>query len=370
MKTIVVSAVNLNRGGTLTILRECLAHLSRLAQTEHYRVVALVYQKEPVYYPGIEYMELQWPKKSWINRLWCEYVTMKKISEELAPVFLWVSLHDTTPTVAAQRRVVYCHNSFPFYRWRLQELFFAPKVVLFALFSKYAYRTNIGKNNYLVVQQQWFRQALTALFGLDEKKIIVAPPSVTPTEVNAPISRSKKDGTYRFFYAAAADSHKNFECICRAARILEKTIGKGKFEVCLTLKGHENVYARWLYLLWGRKVSSLRWVGYLDKESLYNRYAECDCLIFPSKVETWGLPITEFAAFNKPMLLADLPYAHETAAGCEKVHFFNPESCWMLATAMKQLIEGHAGLLKEADAVVPPPPVANSWEELFNKLLE
>lgn len=45
MKTIVVSAVNIRKGGTLTILRNCLEYLSKLAQTGNYRVVALVHKK-------------------------------------------------------------------------------------------------------------------------------------------------------------------------------------------------------------------------------------------------------------------------------------------------------------------------------------
>ena len=45
-KTIVVSAVSLRKGGTLTILRNCLEYLSTLAQTGECRIVALVHKKE------------------------------------------------------------------------------------------------------------------------------------------------------------------------------------------------------------------------------------------------------------------------------------------------------------------------------------
>lgn len=369
METIVVSAVNINRGGTLTILRECLGYLSQLIGTNHYRVVALVYKKELAYYPGIEYIELQWPKKNWVNRLWCEYVTMRTYSIELAPVYLWISLHDTTPTVKAEKRVVYCHNAFPFYKWKLQELFFAPKVVLFALFSKYIYRKNIYKNTYIVVQQQWLKKELVSMFNLREQKVIVASPSVSSAEMKRPINTCRIDTKYRFFFAAAPDSHKNFECICRAAKILERVMGSGWFEVCLTVRGNENMYARWLYSVWGKKITSLRFVGYLDKERLCKKYEECDCLIFPSKVETWGLPITEFSIFNKPMLLADLAYAHETAVGCEKISFFDPESDLLLAIQMKRLIEGDVSFLKKVDAKALSDPTADSWEELFKILL-
>mgnify|MGYP002627967192 CR=1 FL=1 len=52
--------------------------------------------------------------KSWGRRLWCEYMTMYKISKSLSPVYLWFSLHDTTPRVIAERQAVYCQTSFPF----------------------------------------------------------------------------------------------------------------------------------------------------------------------------------------------------------------------------------------------------------------
>jgi glycosyltransferase involved in cell wall biosynthesis len=366
MKTIVVSAVNLNIGGTLTILRECLSYLSGLSESGEYRVIALVYKKELAFYPNIEYIEMQWPKKAWVNRLWCEYVTMNKISKQLSPVFLWFSLHDTTPSVQAERRVVYCHNSFPFYKWKLNELFFAPKVVLFALFSKYAYQKNIHQNKYIVVQQLWFKEQMVRLFKLDRKKVIIAPPSFTGRELNQESTSITTNHKYTFFFAAAPDSHKNFECICRAAQCLEKERNRSDFRVCITMNGTENAYARWIDHKWGKKIKALEFIGYLDKESLYRYYGLCNCFIFPSKIETWGLPVTEFGAFSKPMLLADLPYAHETAAGLSQVAFFNPDLPEQLAVMMEKMLLGDSGFLSKIESRMLPSPVVYSWKELFD----
>jgi glycosyltransferase involved in cell wall biosynthesis len=367
-KTIVVSAVNLKVGGTPTILRDCLAYLSTLAASGEYRVVALVYQKELALYPHIEYIEMQWPKKRWVNRLWCEYVSMKKISRQLAPVFLWLSLHDTTPSVVAERRAVYCHNSFPFYRWSFRELFFSPKIVLFALFSKYAYKVNIHKNQAVIVQQQWFKDEFIRMFGLNKETIIISPPS--PPKGDTPVvSNTEPFERYSFFFPAAPDSHKNYQCICQAAQWLEKELPDAKFDVYMTIKGDENKYVRWLYSKWG-KTASLNWIGYLNKEALYTYYNRSQCLLFPSKVETWGLPITEFATFHKPMLLADLPYAHETGGGAEQVAFFDPEDPRALANQMKQLITGDSSLLHPVERPRLTPPVADSWADLFTVLLK
>lgn len=376
MKTIVVSAVNLNAGGTLTILRDCLSYLSELANQGEHRVIALVHAKELALYPHIEYVEMRWAKRSWVGRLWCEYVTMNKISKELSPVYLWLSLHDTTPNVKAEKRAVYCHNSFSFYKWRAREWMFTPKIVMFALFTKWIYRINIYNNDHVVVQQEWFKRAFINWFKLKESSIIVAPPSKGTPLVrssylsNTRIGKEESDKSpFVFCYAGTANSHKNFECLCRAAVILRERLGDGQFEVHITVKGDENGYGRWLYRNWG-ECKEIQFRGFLTREELYDLYERTDCLVFPSKVETWGLPISEFSTYQKPMLLADLPYAHETASGCSNVSFFNPEDFAQLADKMYELIIGNHSILGVAPKINITSPVVYSWHELFEKLLK
>ena len=366
-KTIVISAVNLRKGGTLTILRDCLQYLSQLVQESDYRVVALVHKRELCDYDGIEYIEMPDIIKGWSKRLWCEYVTMHKISEELPPVYLWLSLHDTSPRVKADRQAVYCQTSFPFYKWNLRDFRMDFKIPLFAMFTKYAYKVNIRSNRYLIVQQNWLREGFSRMFGLDKGKYIVAPPQrkqadVTPEEI-------RKD-RFTFFYASTPDCHKNFEALCEAARLLEQEVGEAVFKVVLTLSGKENRYSCWLYERWCN-VRSIEFAGFMSRERLYGYYKFADCFVFPSKVETWGLPITEFieASGDKPMLLADLPYAHETAAGASQVCFFNPSDPKELKERMKELIQDKCVALASVPKLEIEEPKAESWKELFEILL-
>ena len=87
------------------------------------------------------------------------------------------------------------------------------------------------------------------------------------------------------------------------------------------------------------------------------------------RVETWGLPISEFAVFGKPMLLADLPYAYETAAGCSNVAFFNPSDPQILKEQMKWLIQKDTSFLTTVPKTAILEPVAYTWDELFERLL-
>lgn len=366
-KTIVVSAVNLRKGGTLTILRDCLQYLSQLIKGGDYRVVALVHKRELCDCEGIEYLGMPEVINGWGKRLWCEYVTMNKISKELAPVYLWLSLHDTSPRVMAERQAVYCQTSFPFYKWSIRDFKMDYKIPLFAMFTKYAYRINIRSNRYLIVQQDWLREGFSKMFGIHRSRFIVAPPQRKIVEV---IPDSMSEDRYTFFYASTPDCHKNFETLCEAARLLEAEIGEDKFKVVLTVKGDENKYSRWLHGKW-RDVQSIDFAGFMTKERLFGYYKASDCLVFPSKVETWGLPITEYmeASEDKPMLLSDLPYAHETASGASRVCFFNPTDSKELKTRMRELIEGNHTSLASVPKLNIEEPKADSWKELFEMLL-
>lgn len=243
-KTIVISAVNLRKGGTLTILRSCLSYLSTLAAGGDYRIVALVHLRNLADFPHIEYIEIPWAIEGWGKRLWCEYVTMNSISKELGGIDLWLSLHDTTPRVKARRQAVYCQTSFPFYKWKWRDLRFDYKVPLFAMFTRYAYRINIHRKRYLIVQQEWLRKSFSQMFSLPYERFIVAPPERKAISEQPTVQRSN---VYTFFYASTADCHKNFETLCRATEMLEAEVGNGQFQVILTLSGTENKYAQWLY---------------------------------------------------------------------------------------------------------------------------
>ena len=239
MRTIVISAY-IRKGGTLTVLRDCLRYLSGRPEL---RVTALVHKRELCDFPGIDYIEIPWSIDGWGKRLKCEYVTMKGISEKLQPVDLWLSLHDTTPNVVAKRQAVYCQTSFPFLKVRLRDFRMDKKIPLFALFTKYVYKKKIHRNGYLIVQQNWLREGLSKMLRVDRKKFIVAPPKFMNPAFE---DTSGGESAPMFLYPATPDCHKNFEVLCAAAERLEKKIGAGVFKVVLTIDGTENKYAAWL----------------------------------------------------------------------------------------------------------------------------
>ncbi|RYZ97701.1 MAG: glycosyltransferase, partial [Sphingobacteriaceae bacterium] len=98
-------------------------------------------------------------------------------------------------------------------------------------------------------------------------------------------------------------------------------------------------------------------------------YKQVDCLVFPSKLETWGLPISEFKAFNKPVLVADMLYANETVGNYDKVNFFPADDHKKLAILMKQFIKNE--IRYDGNTVSEPAyPFFNNWNALMAFLTE
>jgi hypothetical protein len=80
------------------------------------------------------------------------------------------------------------------------------------------------------------------------------------------------------------------------------------------------------------------------------------------------MPITEFKATGKPILAANLPYAHETVGEYSQAAFFDVGNDVQLSAMMKQAIESST-LFGPVTAQPIPRPFSQNWLELWKILL-
>lgn len=367
-RRIVISAINFFEGGPLTILKENLGYANDFL-TKEYSVIVLVHKKELFQNLGFKkiiFFEFPTSRKSYINRLYFEYYYFKKLSKKWKP-HLWFSLHDITPNVDAKIRAVYCHNPAPFKRTSIKDLLFQPIFYFFTIFYKYLYQINILKNNYVIVQQIWLKKSFVKLFKIAEEKVVVCyPNSVLQTALTPSIKSDKGNETlYSFFYPSFPRPFKNFEIIGESIQTLIKN-GIENFNVVLTISGNENKYAKFIYAKY-KHLKQIQFIGKINIEGVHSLYAKSDCLLFPSTLETWGLPITEFKAYKKPILLADLRYAHETLGKYDKGSFFNPLHSAELAEKMANAIEGKLIFSKTHEI---DEEILSGWPQLYDTILK
>ena len=367
-KTIVLSGINLIEGGPLTIYEECLRCIEKYF-LKNYEIVALVHNRElfSEFDSRIKFIEFMDSKKSYLKRFYYEYFYFKRLSKKLKP-YLWFSLHDMTPNVVTDKRAVYCHNPIIFYDVKRKDMINEFKMFMFSRFYKYIYKINIKKNNFVVVQQDWIRKRFKKIFKI--KNVVVAHPNVVIDDSNNNYKNTKivKNS---FLYPSFPRIFKNFEVICKAVEILEnKNIEN--FKVYLTIDGSENIYSKEIVEKYGR-LKCIEFIGLQTRENLMKYYSKIETVIFPSKLETWGLPISEAKAFGKNIILADLEYAHETLGTYEKVMFFGPDDAEKLAEKMEMLINDDENMKNiEFDGNIEKNienPFCKNWKELFDILL-
>jgi uncharacterized protein yefI len=367
-KTIVLSGINLIEGGPLTIYEDCLRCVEKYF-LENYEIVALVHNRElfSEFDSKIKFIEFMDSKKSYLKRFYYEYFYFKRLSKKLKP-YLWFSLHDMTPNVVTDKRAVYCHNPIIFYDVKRKDMINEFKMFMFSRFYKYIYKINIKKNNFVVVQQDWIRKRFKKIFKI--KNVVVAHPNVVIDDSNNNCKNTKivKNS---FLYPSFPRIFKNFEVICKAVEILEnKNIEN--FKVYLTIDGSENIYSKEIVEKYGR-LKCIEFIGLQTRENLMKYYSKIETVIFPSKLETWGLPISEAKAFGKNIILADLEYAHETLGTYEKVMFFGPDNAEKLAEKIEMLINDDENMKNiEFDGNFEKnieKPFCKNWKELFDILL-
>jgi glycosyltransferase involved in cell wall biosynthesis len=355
-KTFVVSAVNLTSGGPFTILRECLQAASECLPAE-WDIVALVHDASAFTQARVRFIAVPQTLGSWTRRLAFEWWTSARLSRRLK-ADVWLSLQDVSARAQAGRQYVYCHNAAAFYRASWTEARMGKVFFLQTLFYKFLYRVFLRRNDGVIVQQDWMRQAFHAQYGSDVP-VIVAQPNLRSADRALPSASIRSN---IFLYPSLPRVFKNFEVIGEAAEILAKQGLTGQ-QFRLTISGDENEYARELHRRFHR-TAGVRFIGHQAREDMEKEYEGAEVVIFPSKLESWGLPISEAKRFGKTLFLADLPYAHETVGDYDRVAFFCATEPAALADLVMRYMRGATPAVPVARQT-PSAPFAGNWPELF-----
>lgn len=369
MRTLVLSAINIFKSGPLTIVRDLLTTLKATPAYQRGDLsIVLFCHKAELYAdlagPNIEFEERPSSRTSWLKRLYFEYVEFGAWSKR-RHVDVWMSLHDITPNVQADRRIVYCHNPSPFYRgpanWRYEPVWECVRN-----FYGWLYWFNLQKNDRIVVQQQWLRDEFVQRYGCDSQKVVVAFPrgASKPDRADAEATTTTAASSITtILYPAFPRHFKNAEAAIEAIRRLSDV----PVRLQLTMTGDENAYAGRLKRAAEGLEDRVEFLGFLNQRQVFEKYRESDAMVFPSLLETWGLPLSEYRELGKPIFAADRPYAYESLNGYEQAVFFNPTDPDDLATKLRRFAttrhyEATQPQIKYAE------PFAANWSELVDLL--
>ena len=171
---------------------------------------------------------------------------------------------------------------------------------------------------------------------------------------------------FYFFYPSFPHIYKNFELLGECAKILDKdTSWNGK--IILTMNINENKYSKNFYKKY-KNYNSLSFVGYQSQEGIKKLYETSDALIFPSLIETWGMPLSEAKKFNLPIIVSDATYAHETIGNYHSACFFDPHNVENLSSILIKFNVG-INIFSSTSHPKPSPPFAETFKELLDIMI-
>lgn len=345
MQNIIVNATALDGGGALTILKQ---FIEAIPESEEFYYTVFVSPLANIISNQLNLRIVPVENvKSLINRFMWDVFGVKK--------WLFVNKIQPSATISLQNtnfrvgynvpNYIYYHQSITFFPkkwslWRTEErpMWFYKKIYPFFV------KLLLNKRTEIFVQLESVKEEFAKNFNFARDKIYVVSPKIVIPSIreNIELDQSK----INLFYPATPFFYKNHKIIIKA---LSK-IADNNFVLYLTC--HENE------LPISYSGVDIRYMGIIPFEQVLRMYASIDALLFPSYIETCGLPLIEAASFGVSIFVSDLPYSREVLKGYEGVEYidYTDEDKWVAAI---KKIE------KNKKYVPYSLPDLKSWDELF-----
>lgn len=328
MKVIVFN-VAAESGGALTILKKYYEEALKQNEFEWYFIVS---NSKLESRDNVSILNYSWVKKSWFHRLFFDYFIAPKMVKKInADIVL--SLQNIIIPFTKVKQYVYFHQILPFSKkkFKLKEY---PKLWVYQNIIGKLIIYSIKKADRVIVQANWIKELFVTNYGLNEQKISIEKPDLN-IKVNKVFKTNQTNGKALYFYPANGEIYKNHSIIIEVANKL-KIENKSDFEIIFTINGNENSHTKELQEEVISKNLPIKFVGMLPLSDVYDLYSK-SILLFPSYLETYGLPLIEAKLHETPIIVADIDYAHETLNGYNKVSYFDPFDSESLYSIMKSL---------------------------------
>ena len=299
MKVLVVD-IAASTGGALSILKDFYEEIKKDKNNEYIFLLSDNYLKETY---NIKTIILKKEKK-WIKRLLFDHINGKKIVKRLNPDVI-LSFQNTIIRGVKQKQILYVHQSIPFQKLKKFSLFKRNefKLAIIQYFIGGQIKKSIKLADKVIVQSEWMKETIVKECKIEKNKI----EKITPKIEDIKLKNIKLDNT-TFFYPASNAIYKNHSIIKEAVEILRNQ-GIKNFKVEFTLEG-ENT-------------NQIKYLGTLSRNKVFDKY-QSSILIFPSYIETYGLPLAEAKKAQTIILAADTEFSREILNDYSNAYFFNP----------------------------------------------
>lgn len=314
-QTIVVNDIAARSGGPLTILKHFFEELLDHTEAKKYQWIVFVSSDELLKYNHVENITvIKIKANNWLKRIyWDTFGLRNWLKKNDIDDFKICSLQNTGMPFIREKQYIYIHQALIFKR-NIALKWFEWKIFLYRFIYYYSIKWTINKNSFLIVQTNWMKDALIQQFKVSEKRVMVITPEIPDKEILAP--KNPNEYSYELFYPAVPyGSYKNHELLIKTLFELQKIDDDffSKIKLIFTSKPDFNRLTQY-YQSMSKKFNvskNIEWVGYLNQADLERYYQQCDLFLFPSRVESFGLPLVEAAYRRKIIFTLDTCFSKE-----------------------------------------------------------
>ncbi len=305
MKTIVVNNPAAKYGGALTILKQFIESINKYNHKNMYYIIVSVEELKKYEDKYIKILII--PQQGFKSRiLWDNYGLKKYLKEKNIVPDLFISFQNTAVNLHAEiKQIIYYHQPLSISKenwnpFNNEERLFWMYKNIFPFFIK-QYLSRVVK---VVVQTEWVKKAFSKKFNYKPDNIEVIKPEFKLPNIDE-IKKQEKT-IFRIFYPAPPIKYKNHYALIEIISKLEDM----EFECIFTFDKEENSTLDDLIKKENLE-DKIKLIGKISYEEVLEYYKSCHLVIFPSTIETFGLPLVEAASLGKSLLVADKPYSRE-----------------------------------------------------------
>ena len=257
------------------------------------------------------------------SRFFLEFQLLRLITEETRIL----CMGNLPPLLAEPKQVVvYLQNRYLIENLSLSS--FSLLVRIRINLERFWLKSKAHRVNHFIVQTN----SMSKLLQLKLWRV----PGIVPYIVLPKVEKNKSNlalkNRYDYVYIATGAPHKNHRYLIEAWIIMAK---RGFFPtLCLTIgKDNEPELFRWIDARRQKYDLKIEMVGELKHSEVQNLYNISSTLVYPSIVESLGLPLLEAVASGISIIASDLDFVHDII---KPTAVFNPHSTVSIAdTLMK-----------------------------------
>lgn len=314
---IVVNDIAASEGGALSVLQDFYNEILKSSDSDNIEWFFLLADKSFLQETNnIKIFEYPNIKKSWIKRIMFDFFYGRKIINSFKPD-LYVSLQNTATLGIKAKQVVYLHQPLPYQDEKRFSIFKngEKKLAIYQTVIGFIFNTlfRITKSD-IVVQTNWMRDSLNKKI---KNKVFVIPPDVA-------LDTREEDWCCTepiFFYPSSELLYKNHNILYDAVDLIVDQ-GYFNFKVVLTIKNREI-----------NNATKYEFIDKISRSEVFRRYQK-SILIFPSYIETYGLPLKEAQLFRAPIIASDTLFSREILEKYPRSAFFDKFDSQQLAKIM------------------------------------